>query len=407
MDMHNEIKNTLPIPYHPLCDGALCIDDQHRIIDADAQFCAWIGMQRAELVGRHWPSLFHPLDRAELEMAIAALAQQSQAHTLLQGFLNQQGSDQIYLQLFRAPDSQDGHYFCLIMNLALRVNYTSSKRRYEKLFELSHDLLCIANTMGYFVQVNPTFTRLLGYPAEDLLNKSFLEYVHPDDVDATVNEIRNLRSGVDTLYFENRYRRKDGSWCWLAWSTPAPSSDGLLYAVAKDITERKEFEQQLTRMAKYDVVSGLPNRNYLEDEVVRAAARCQRNFHFLNGLLLQLPQLSALQQRLGTDAADDLVLQYSLRLRRLLRTNDFIAHTSSNTFCVLIEADTAIAMQRVIEKLSPALHLAFYWNDQHVPVQGVLSSPQVFHGDPVTPQEWLQNLLAQHLPSSVPVSTPG
>ena len=90
----------------------------------------------------------------------------------------------------------------------------------EFFFEISIDLMCIAGVDGYFKRVNPAFTKALGWTAEELLAKPFIEFVHPADRERTGNEVRRLASGIDTVYFENRYLKKDGSWAWLGLDLP-------------------------------------------------------------------------------------------------------------------------------------------------------------------------------------------
>ena len=79
---------------------------------------------------------------------------------------------------------------------------------YEKFFNLSIDMLCVANTKGYFQTVNPSFTQVLGYSEEVLLSAPIFDFLHPDDVDKTAQEFAKLSSGLDSLFFENRYRQK-------------------------------------------------------------------------------------------------------------------------------------------------------------------------------------------------------
>lgn len=116
----------------------------------------------------------------------------------------------------------------------------------DRFFEVSIDLLATANASGTFVRLNPAWTAVLGYELEELMSRPFVEFVHPDDVDATNREVvRQIHEGRSVLNFQNRYRHRDGSYRWLEW-TSAPSADGaLLYAVARDITERKRAEEEL------------------------------------------------------------------------------------------------------------------------------------------------------------------
>jgi len=117
--------------------------------------------------------------------------------------------------------------------------------------DLSLNLLCIAGTDGYFKHVNPAWETTFGYTREELLSRPYLEFVHPDDREATIAEAAHIASGRDTLSFENRYRCKDGSYKWLLWSAAVRAERGLIYAVAADITERKREEARLA--AQYAV----------------------------------------------------------------------------------------------------------------------------------------------------------
>lgn len=112
----------------------------------------------------------------------------------------------------------------------------------ERFFNLSLDLLCVAGTDGYFKRVNPAFTRTLGYSEVEMMSRPLTDFIHPDDLGPTRSELATLGTGLATVHFENRYRCKDGSWKWLSWNTQPYIEESILYAVARDITEKKEAE---------------------------------------------------------------------------------------------------------------------------------------------------------------------
>ncbi len=120
-----------------------------------------------------------------------------------------------------------------------------SEEELERLFTLSIDLLCIAGFDGLFKRLNPAWERTLGYTIEELLSKPYLDFVHPDDIESTIEEQQKLSTGAQTISFENRYRCKDGSYKWLQWSAAPVTEQQLIYAAARDITDRKRAERRL------------------------------------------------------------------------------------------------------------------------------------------------------------------
>lgn len=106
-------------------------------------------------------------------------------------------------------------------------------------FDLSVDMLCVANVEGHFVNVNPMFSVKLGYETKELLQQPAIDFVHLDDQAAAEDAFRELQRGHDLIDFEARCRCRDGQFLWLSWSARTPSEDGLIYAVARDVTNRK------------------------------------------------------------------------------------------------------------------------------------------------------------------------
>ncbi|MGA7839309.1 MAG: response regulator [Candidatus Acidiferrales bacterium] len=116
----------------------------------------------------------------------------------------------------------------------------------DQLFTVSLDMLCIAGFDGYFKRINPAWEKLLGIPIEKLLAEPFSKFVHPDDRDRTVAEAQRLNEGEQVISFENRYRCGDGTYRWLLWNATPSVDNKLIFAVARDVTQRKEAERRLS-----------------------------------------------------------------------------------------------------------------------------------------------------------------
>ncbi len=123
--------------------------------------------------------------------------------------------------------------YCHACGAGLYVADPDADYNFERLFNYAVDLLCIADTNGYFKVVNPAFEEALGYSIEELLARPFVEFTHPDDRDVTVAETHNLARGSPTLFFSNRYRRRDGGWVRLHWTAFPEPGTNLIYASAR------------------------------------------------------------------------------------------------------------------------------------------------------------------------------
>jgi diguanylate cyclase (GGDEF)-like protein/PAS domain S-box-containing protein len=123
-------------------------------------------------------------------------------------------------------------------------NASVSLREGARHFELSGDLLCSADFDGQFVHLNDAWERTLGWTPEELVGQPFIEFVHPDDREYTLAENAHaIAEGDGTASFTNRYRTKDGSYRWLEWSSRADLESCLIYAVARDVTDRRRAER--------------------------------------------------------------------------------------------------------------------------------------------------------------------
>jgi len=141
----------------------------------------------------------------------------------------------------------------LIYRTALALDRLESERKQaedelKRFFSISMDPLCIAGTDGYFKVVNPRWEKVLGYSQEELLRQPYLEFIHPDDREATLQESAKLAEGRDLASFENRYRCRDGSYRWFNWTATAVTERGLIYAAARDVTERKQADQRIQEL---------------------------------------------------------------------------------------------------------------------------------------------------------------
>jgi len=145
-------------------------------------------------------------------------------------------------EMTAVPYELDGVRGALVMLQDVTSRREAEMQR-DRLFDLSLDLTCLADPTGRFKRVNPAFTKVLGWSAEELLSRPFIDFVHPEDRERTIQEIESRKPGEPIDQFENRYTCKDGGTRWLSWK--AIQLEGLIYATARDVTESRRATQQL------------------------------------------------------------------------------------------------------------------------------------------------------------------
>lgn len=126
-----------------------------------------------------------------------------------------------------------------------RIEWEAQRNQF---FRLSIELLAIADYEGVFTQTNPTWQKTFGYAEGELHGHNLEEFVHPEDLAVTRELVANSRQAETSLYFETRFRARDGSYRWLGWTIAPFAAEGLLYVFARDITERRERENEIRRL---------------------------------------------------------------------------------------------------------------------------------------------------------------
>ncbi|HET8672228.1 MAG TPA: PAS domain S-box protein [Thermoleophilaceae bacterium] len=226
--------------------GMALLDSGDRFVQANPAFCRLLGRGEAELRELSWPEVVHPEDRALARgLRQRRLASGAGGNALELRCVHSEGHAVWARVMAAAASVADPERYTLVQ----AIDLTEQRRLEEatsRLYALSRDLFCTVDFDGCFKSVNPAWERALGYTPAELLTTPLFELVHPDDRSRTMREFERLRGlGELTLNFENRYLHRDGSYIWLLWSSYVSAEDGLIYGVAKEVSDRKRSEERL------------------------------------------------------------------------------------------------------------------------------------------------------------------
>ncbi|HEY7631164.1 MAG TPA: PAS domain S-box protein [Thermoleophilaceae bacterium] len=227
--------------------GMALMDVDGDFVQANPAFCRLLGRSNEELAQLTWSDVIHPEDRdlaaARRERHVAGEAEFSALETR---FLHKDGHTVWARLLGASVRSAEGEpRFTLVQ----AIDLTEQRRLQEatgRLYALTRDLFCTVGFDGYFKSANPAWERVLGYSVGELLARPFIDFVAEEDRPRTAREFDRLRAaGELTLNFDNRFLHKDGTYRWLLWSAYVSGDEGLIYGVAKDVTDRKRSEDRL------------------------------------------------------------------------------------------------------------------------------------------------------------------
>ncbi|EMY78916.1 diguanylate cyclase (GGDEF) domain protein [Leptospira weilii serovar Ranarum str. ICFT] len=253
---------------------------------------------------------------------------------------------------------------------------------YEKFFHNSLDILVIARMDdGHVLHVNPSFLRIFGLPEEQLLGLGSYNYLHPEDLLSTQKIAEDLASGSAVVSFENRYRCAKGYYRTLSWTAVPEYKSGMVYAIARDITETiesnrkisqlatdlKEANDKLYEQAFTDPLTRLKNRRAFNEELNYLTDLAQKQGSPFSLLMIDADRFKNYNDQFGHPAGDKVLIQLASILEQTLRTNDLIARYGGEEFIVALPDTSQEEAVQVAEKLVAVVR-EFVWEKRPVTI---------------------------------------
>ena len=174
---------------------------------------------------------------------------------------------------------------------SLENNEKQELDKFNRFFEIASENFVIAGSDGTIIEVNKQFPKSLGYKIDQIRGENFLDFVHPDDIDSTISEMKKLDEGIPTFSFCNRYRTKSGDYRHLQWNST--SNEGRYYAVARDMTAEvnSEIEKKNSEARYRTLINSAADAIYLADEkfmIIEANDSASRITGYSNSELLKM-----------------------------------------------------------------------------------------------------------------------
>lgn len=255
----------------------------------------------------------------------------------------------------------------------------------ERFFTINLDLFCITNIEGYFLKINRAWEDILGYSSEQLKGRKFLEFIHPDDIDTTIEALKQLGKGEKVTHFINRYISADGNYRYIEWRSN-PYED-LIYAAARDITERVEYENRILEISNKDALTGAYNRRYVFDrteEIIKEYKNIQKTFSVC---ILDIDFFKKINDNYGHQAGDYVLKEFTRIIEENLRPYDILGRYGGEEFIVILnnidEEQGSFIIKRILDIIRDTTFV-FNGNDIKFTFSGGIASCKEINKDEIT-----------------------
>jgi PAS domain S-box-containing protein len=233
-----------------MAEGICAFDRDGRITFINPAAEEMLGWKRREILGRNIHQTIHyqkadGTDFPAEECRLLNVLETGEPLRAYEDLFIRKNKTTFPALCFSAPLLENGEITGAVQTFHDVTERKRAEMELDQFFKVSVNLLCLLGFDGYFKRVNPAFVRVLGYTKEELLSTPFIEFVHPDDRQRTLNAAQKTFTGEETASFENRYVCKNGSVKWLLWNSATLEDEQMVYAVAHDITERKNIEEAI------------------------------------------------------------------------------------------------------------------------------------------------------------------
>ncbi|MEJ2686237.1 MAG: PAS domain S-box protein [Gammaproteobacteria bacterium] len=243
-----------------------------------------------------------------------------------------------------------------------------SEARYQALYENAPDVFTTINRFGEILSINRTGARMLGYEVDELIGEAFAMTIHPEDQRTVLSYIESqFADPSPDNEIEYRHLTRDGASFWVHQRVALDpgTRESRLLVVCRDITERRNLEQQLAYQATHDTLTNLTNRREFERRLQRVlfTANDTGNEHAL--CFLDLDQFKFINDTCGHVAGDELLRQLAAVLQGQMRSRDTLARVGGDEFAILMEYCPMDRARHLARKLLAAVQdFQFYWRSQ-------------------------------------------
>ncbi|MRG85714.1 sensor domain-containing protein [Salinibacillus xinjiangensis] len=359
-------KEELEQLFHHVADAVFSFDENGDYLTVNPSFINMFGWTMEELQSDPNASILTPKEQEEFESILRRLKQGEVIEAHQSEHKTKQRKTIRVLSSY-APIMEDGEMkggiavYKDVANIEkLRDQLTEAENRYRLIVENSNDLIRIIDKNGKIEYASPSHKQILDIEPSFFLGKSFLSFVHLEDMAAVENFFTQIMESKEAREIDYRRLNKNGEFIWVhAKAGPVVNAKGeveQVVIVSRDITERKEKEQELATMALFDELTGLPNRTFFEQQVEIAMNLSNRKGNITGLFILDCDDFKSLNDMYGHDVGDEVLKEFAERIRGCVRNTDTVSRMGGDEFQIVLpeleeKGDARSIAQRILNKM--------------------------------------------------------
>lgn len=350
--------------------GVFLVDVEGCCQYVNERWCQMSGLTAEQAIGMPWMRFVHPDEREQVLRDWRTAVEQESGFAADHRFRGPSGRVawlSTHIVPLRDRASRIVSYLGVNVDIAgfKRTEETlrASETRFRGYFELSLVGVALTGPDKRWWEVNDRLCEILGYRREQLLRLSWAEQTHPDDLDVDIAQFeRVMARRIDGYSLDKRFLRPDGVLVYASVSTRCVRrSNGMVdhfVTVVQDITERKQAEERIRKLAHHDALTGLPNRELLTDRLLQAVARADRDHTQVGVLLVDLDLFKRINDTLGHSVGDQLLREVAARLQKCVRPGDTVSRQGGDEFAIVLpdltnaNGDAARIAQRILNMVA-------------------------------------------------------
>ncbi len=342
-----QVKQRLELVWNSAADAVFTVDKDSHFVEVNKAFTNLLGWTIDELLEDKSISIIPANYRDDINVVLENIKKGEVIPYNKVQRLTKKGTVIDVLASYSPIYNADGEWVGAVgmyKDISQQVEYYNqlqqSEERYRIIAEHSSDLIKVIDVKGNVQYASPSHFTVLGMEPDYYINKSILTFIHQNDMYEAQSLIEKIIQSGQSNAVEIRAMKKSGEWVWIDTAgSPVLSENGEVIGIiiqGRDITERKQYEEKLKKLALYDHLTSIPNRMYFQTLVRKAMSHAQRSNKLLSVMFFDLDKFKQVNDTMGHDVGDQLLVEFVKRVQTCLREEDVIARFGGDEFAILL-----------------------------------------------------------------------